>query len=133
MSLLDPLITPFLAIASFAYAALAVRVSGSGEQYANRMVSIFLFLIAGMLAGSAFSYGAIDATMYGIGRTLSFFSAGFIPVVFYIVYREYTVGAPHALTIAILSVIPLVTTGLALSNSMHNMIWVKCIVKEQEL
>jgi diguanylate cyclase (GGDEF)-like protein/PAS domain S-box-containing protein len=124
MSLLVPLITPFLAIASFAYAALAVSVSSTGDQYANRTVSIFLFLIAGMLAGSAFSYGAIDATVYGIGRTLSFFCAGFIPVAFYVIYREYTVGAPSALTIAILSVVPLLTTGLALSNSMHNMIWV---------
>jgi len=122
--MLSPLITPFLAIASFAYAALAVSVSSSGEQYANRMVSIFLFLIAGMLAGSAFSYNAVDATLYGVGRTFSFFSAGFIPVVFYVVYREYTVSAPHAITIAILSIVPIITTGLALSNSMHNMIWV---------
>ena len=124
MSWFSPLITPFLAVASFAYAALAVSVSSSGEQYVNRLVSIFLFLIAGMLAGSAFSYEAVDATLYGIGRTLTFFSAGFIPVVFYLVYREYTVGAPNVITIAILSVIPLVTTVLAISNSMHNMIWI---------
>jgi diguanylate cyclase (GGDEF)-like protein/PAS domain S-box-containing protein len=124
MPMLSPLITPFLAIAAVAYAALAVSVSRSGQQYANSMVSFFLFLIAGMLAGSAFSYEAVDATLYGIGRTLSFFSAGFIPVVFYLIYREYTVGAPHVITIVILSVVPLLTTALALSNSMHNMIWV---------
>jgi len=122
--MLSPLITPFLAFAAVAYAALAVIVSRSGQQYANSMVSFFLFLIAGMLAGSAFSYEAVDATLYGIGRTLSFVSAGFIPIVFYVIYREYTVGAPHAISIAVLSVIPLVTTGLALTNSMHNMIWI---------
>lgn len=124
MSMLNPLITPFLAIVAVAYTVLAVRVSRSGPQYANSMVSFFLFLIAGMLAGSAFSYEAADATLYGIGRTLSFFSAGFIPVVFYIIYRDYTVGAPHAVFIAILCIIPMVTTGLALTNSMHNIIWV---------
>jgi diguanylate cyclase (GGDEF)-like protein/PAS domain S-box-containing protein len=122
--MLGPLVTPFLAFAAFAYAVLAVSVSRSGQQYANSMISVFLFLIAGMLAGSAFSYEAVDATWYGVGRTLSFFSAGFIPIAFYVIYREYTVGAPHAVTIAVLSVIPLVTTGLALSNSMHNMMWV---------
>jgi len=63
-------------------------------------------------------------TLYGIGRTLSFTSVGFVPIVFYAIYREYTVGAPHAAIIAILCVVPVVTTGLALSNSMHNMIWV---------
>jgi len=124
MSTLGPLITPFLAIAAVLYAALAVRVSRSGPLYANSMVSFFLFLIAGMLAGSAFSYETADATLYGIGRTLSFFSAGFIPVVFYIIYREYTVGAPHAVIIAVLCIVPMVTTGLALTNSLHNIIWV---------
>lgn len=124
MSMLGPLITPFLAVAAILYAALAVRVSRSGPQYANSMVSFFLFLIAGMLAGSAFSYETVDATLYGIGRTLSFFSAGFIPVVFYIIYREYTVGAPHAVIIAVLCIVPMVTTGLALTNSLHNIVWV---------
>ena len=124
MSILSPLITPFLAIAAVAYVGLAVRVSRSGQRHASSMVSFFLFLIAGMLAGSAFSYGAVDATLYGIGRILSFFSAGFIPVAFYIIYREFTVGTPKAVTIVLLSIIPLVTTCLALSNSMHNLIWI---------
>ena len=62
--------------------------------------------------------------LFGIGRTLSFFSVGFIPIVFYTIYREYTVGAPGALVIAILSIIPVATTALALTNSMHNFLWV---------
>ncbi len=122
--MLSPLVTPFLAIFAVAYASLAVRVSRSGPQYANSMVSFFLFLIAGMLAGSAFSYGATEANLFNIGRTLSFFSAGFIPVVFYVIYREYTVGTPNGVMIAMLSVVPIVTTGLALTNSMHDLVWI---------
>ena len=122
--MLSPLVTPFLAIFAVAYAGLAVRVSRSGAQHTNNMVSFFLFLIAGMIAGSAFSYGTTDANLFGIGRTLGFFSAGFIPVVFYIVYREYTVGPPNTLIIVVLSIVPVATTALALTNSMHNLIWV---------
>jgi len=122
--MLSPLVTPFLAIFAVAYAGLAVRVSRSGAQHSNNMISFFLFLIAGMIAGSAFSYGTTDANLFGIGRTLSFFSAGFIPVVFYIVYREYTVGPPNTLIIVMLSIVPVATTVLALTNSMHNLIWV---------
>ena len=124
MSALSSIVTPFLAVFAIAYVALAVRVSRSGPQYANSMVSFFLFLVGGMLAGSAFSYGATDANLYGIGRTLSFFSAGFIPVVFYIIYREYTVGPPNTVIILMLCIIPMVTTGLALTNSMHSIVWV---------
>ena len=112
-----------LAVSAFAYLFLAVRIARSTPQNPNNLISFFLVLIAGMIAGSAFSYGATDPTLYGIGRTLSYFSAGFIPVVFFMIYREYTVGAPHALVTAVLVIIPIVTTALALTNSMHNMIW----------
>jgi len=88
------------------------------------MVSFFLLLIGGMLAGSSFSYEATDATLYGVGRTLTFFSAGFIPIVFYTIYREYTVGPPHAITVIMLSIVPVATTALCLTNSVHSIIWV---------
>lgn len=123
MSMLAPFLTPFLALAAVAYAVLAVRVSRSGPQYATSMVSFFLMLVAGMIAGSAFSYGATDAGFFGIGRVLSFISAGFIPVVFYIIYREYTIGAPSNFVVVVLCIIPLATTALALSNSMHHFAW----------
>ena len=117
------LIPPILAVAAVAYAVLAVRVARSTPQNPNNLVSFFLFLIAGMVAGAAFSYGAESETRYGIGRTLSFFSAGFIPVVFYMIYREYTVGRAHVLFIVMLAIVPVMTTGLALTNSIHSMVW----------
>jgi diguanylate cyclase (GGDEF)-like protein/PAS domain S-box-containing protein len=80
-------------------------------------------LIGALIAGSAFSYGTQDPNIYGIGRVLAFFASGFLPLAFFIVYREYTVGPPHPLIIAMLSVIPIATTLLALTNSMHNIIW----------
>ena len=120
---LTQFVPPVLGVSAVAYAVLAVRVARSTPQNPNNLMSFFLFLIAGMVAGSAFSYGATDATMYGIGRTLSFFSAGFVPIVFYLIYREFTVGQPHALKIVMLAVIPVATTALALTNSYHGMIW----------
>ena len=122
LSLIE-ILPPVLAVSAFAYLFLAVRIARSTPQNPNNLVSFFLVLIAGMIAGSAFSYGATDPTLYGIGRTLSYFSAGFIPVVFFMIYREYTVGPPHALVTAVLVIIPVMTTALALTNSMHNMVW----------
>ena len=124
LELLPTVLPPFLGLAAVAYAGLAVRVSRSGPQYANSMVSFLMFLFAGLVLGAAFSYGATTANIYSIGRVFSFFSAGFIPIAFYTIYREYTVGAPNALFIVMLSVIPVATTGLALTNSWHNILWV---------
>jgi diguanylate cyclase (GGDEF)-like protein/PAS domain S-box-containing protein len=112
-----------LAVSAAAYAILAVWVARSTPQNPNNMVTFFLFLLAGMVAGSAFSYGATDATLYGIGRTLSFFSAGFVPIAFYLIYRGFTVGRPHPLLIVVMAIIPVATTILAMTNSQHHMIW----------
>jgi diguanylate cyclase (GGDEF)-like protein/PAS domain S-box-containing protein len=115
---------PFLlGISAMAYAGLAVRVFRSGPKYANSMVSFLMFLIAALVAGAAFSYGATDPNWYSLGRGLSFFSAGFIPIACYIIFREYTVGPPNTIVIAMLSVIPVATTGLAMTNSMHEILW----------
>lgn len=120
---LPQILPPVLAMSAVAYAVLAVRVARTTPENPNNIISFFLFLVAGMIAGSAFSYGATNAVYYGIGRTLSFCSAGFIPVAFYMIYRELTVGRPHTLHLLILAIIPLATTILALTNSQHNMIW----------
>ena len=108
------------AVAALAYLVMAVYVSRSAPR---SVIGFFLFFIAAMVGGSAFSVGATDAGLYGIGRVLSFFGGGFVPVAFYVVYRNYTSTPPSALTISVLSIIPIATTVLALTNSQHGLIW----------
>lgn len=122
--ILNLVLAPFLGVVAVAYAVLSIRVTRAGPRYANSMISFLMILIAGMLAGSAFSYGTHDANVYGIGRVLSYSSIGFIPLVFYGIYREYTVGPPRPWVVALLAIVPTLTIVLALTNSMHNMIWV---------
>ena len=78
-------------LAAVLYLWLAVRVSRASTESSNNTISYFLFLIGTMIAGSAFTCGATDANIYGIGRTLTFFSAGFLPVVLYAIYRNFTI------------------------------------------
>ncbi len=111
------------AFAAVIYLWLAVRVSRASGEASNNSIAYFLFLIGMMVAGSAFAYNTTDQNLYGIGRTLTFFSAGFIPVVFYSIYREFTVGRSHGVVLALLSVIPIISTGLAMTNPMHHLIW----------
>jgi len=120
---LTEFVPPILAVAAAAYAVLAALVARSTPQNPNNLMSFFLFLVAGMLTGAAFTYGAETKTLFGIGRSLTLFSAGFIPIVFFMIYREYTVGRAHVLIILMLAIIPIISTGLVLTNSMHNMVW----------
>ncbi len=124
--ILESVLPPVFSVAAVTYLALSVHVARSAP---NNVISFFLLLIGTMIAGSAFSFGTEDPNLYGIGRTLSFFSAGFIPVAFFLVYRQYTDSAPSPLMIAILSVIPITTTVLTMTNSMHNMIWAMIVTE----
>ncbi|MCH7834423.1 MAG: PAS domain-containing protein, partial [Proteobacteria bacterium] len=117
---LEALLTPVFGLSAVLYLGLAVYVSRSSPQ---SIIGFFLFLIGVMIGGTAFTYGTTDAGLYGIGRVLNFFSGGFLPVAFYVIYRQYAVGPPKRIVIAFMSLIPIATTILALSNSMHSMIW----------
>lgn len=120
---LGSVLPPVFALAAIIYLSLAVKVSRQSSETENGAISYFLLLIGVGIAGTSFSFAATDPNMYGIGRVLSFFSAGFLPIVFYSIYRHYTVGPPRTAVLAIFSIIPLVTLGLALTNPLHHMIW----------
>ena len=119
----DLLLRSGLGIGAMLYLLLAVRVARAGSQHGSSVIAFFFFLAGLLVAGAAFSFGTDDPRIYGIGRTLTFFSSGFLPVIFYVVYREYTVGPPRAILIVMLSVIPIATTVLALTNSAHGIVW----------
>ena len=123
----EMILRPIFALAAVLYLGLAIYVARSSSVNTNSVISFFLFLIGVLIAGTAFSFGTQDPNIYGIGRTLSFFASGFLPIAFYIVYREYTVGAPSPVIVAMLSVIPIATTVLALTNSIHNIIWASVV------
>ena len=120
---LEQYLPPVLGVAAVAYLVLAARMSRWSSRHSSNLVSAFVFLVGVLVAGAAFSYGANDTRLYNIGRVLGFFAGGFMPIVFYSIYREFTVGAPRALVVVILSIIPVATTGLAITNSMHGFIW----------
>ena len=117
---LELILPPVFGLAAVLYWALAVYVTRSSP---NSVIAFFLFLIGTMVAGTAFTFGATDPAMFGIGRVLAFFAAGFMPVAFFSIYRLYADSPPSPLTIAVLSIIPIATTILALTNSMHQIIW----------
>ncbi|MEX2258233.1 MAG: diguanylate cyclase [Woeseia sp.] len=114
------LLPTLLGFAAVMYVWLAIRTLKVTD---NSAVAYLLFLIGAMVAGSAFSYNIVDERVYGIGRVLTFFSAGFLPLAFYNIYREYTTGPPRMWVLAVLAIIPVASTILAITNPLHHLIW----------
>lgn len=112
-----------LSFASVIYLWLAVKVSRASSESANTAISFVLFLIGLMTAGSAFSFNTTDPNIYGIGRTLTYFSSGFIPIALFAIYRELTAGKVHGYVLALLSIIPIISTALAMTNALHEFAW----------
>jgi diguanylate cyclase (GGDEF)-like protein/PAS domain S-box-containing protein len=120
MSGLETMLSPIFGFAGVIYLGLAVYVSRSSPQ---SVVGFLMFLMGVMVAGTAFSYGATDITLFNIGRVLNFAAAAFLPVAFYVVYRQFTASPANRLVLALLLAIPVLTTILALSNTWHGLIW----------
>jgi len=116
----DAFLPPMFGLAGVLYLGLAVHVSRSSPQ---SLIGFLLFLMGIMIGGTAFAYGATDISLFNIGRVLNFFAGSFLPVAFYGVYRQYTSGPAKPIVMALLLVVPICTTVLALTNSWHNMIW----------
>jgi diguanylate cyclase (GGDEF)-like protein/PAS domain S-box-containing protein len=120
---LDLIMTAALALSALSYMWLAVRVARTSSPTESNSVSYFLFLLGTLIAGSAFAYATSNPALYSAAFVLRFFSGGFLPVVLYLIYREYTVGRPPPLLLGVLCIVPVATTLLAITNPFHHMIW----------
>ena len=123
LTLLAPILPPAFGIFALLYLWLAVRVSRASHQNSRNSISFYLFLVGAMIAGCAFAFDTTDANLFGIGRLLVIFASGFLPVALYSIYREYTIGWRSPAILAVLSIIPVVSTLLAVTNPLHQMIW----------
>ncbi|NIV18842.1 MAG: diguanylate cyclase [Woeseiaceae bacterium] len=123
LEIIEAFLRPFFAIGALIYIGLAFRVARSAPEYSSNIISFFLALLGAYVLGAAFSHNATESNIYGVGRVLTFGASGFLPLTFYLIYRQFTIGPPRPIFVAVLSVIPIATTALAMTNSMHNMLW----------
>lgn len=120
---LDLFLPTILGLAATLYVWLAVRVFRASPQGDANWISYFLFLNGAIIAGAALSFGATDPRLFGLGRVFTYFGGGFLPVVFYLIYRYYAIGRPHPALVVTLCVVPAATTLLALTNPLHHLLW----------
>ncbi len=116
----EAVLPPIFGVAAVLYLSLAAYVSRLSPR---SMVPAFMFLLGVMVAGCAFYYGATDPQIYGVGRILTFLGAGFLPVVFYTLYRQLADGEFSWFLVGAFSIIPTITLGLALTNPWHGLVW----------
>lgn len=120
---LDLILPMGFGFAAIFYVALAVRVLQLAPAGASHSITYFLFLNGATVAGAGLSMAADGAALFGLGRVFTFLGGGFLPVVFYLVYRDYVLGRPHILLLGALCIVPAVTLALAVTNPLHHVLW----------
>ncbi|MEX2494619.1 MAG: diguanylate cyclase [Woeseia sp.] len=119
---LDLVLATVFGTTALLYVWLAFRVSRKAAAQ-SQTAGWFLFLLGGILAGSALAWAGGSPNLYNLGFVLRFFSGGFLAVVLYLIYREHTARRPSALVFVALSVVPAMTTVLLITNPLHQMMW----------
>jgi len=123
MAMLAQILPVAFGLSAVIYLSLAVRVARNPQGTANAAISYLLLLVGTLVAGAAFWFGTADFTLFRIGRVLTVFAAGFMPIAMYRLYRDY-IGEPlPPAMLLLLSLIPSVTTLLALTNPVHGLLW----------
>lgn len=120
---LDLILPTVFGLAAMLYVWLAVRLYWTAPQGGPNWISYFLFLNGAIVAGSALSFAAMDPRLFGLGRVFTYFGGGFLPVVFYLIYRYYAIGRPKVALVAVLCLIPAATILLAMTNPLHHLMW----------
>jgi len=120
---LEQVLPVIFGLAAVVYLGMSAFVFQNTDDRANDSISYLLVLIGAFVAGASLWYGATDMNLFRIGRVLTMFAAGFMPVAFYMLYREYAGDRPSGQLIAALAIIPSVTTALAITNPWHGLLW----------
>jgi len=121
--MLDAMLPAIFGLGAVLYLRLAMIVTRARENSSSSSISYLLFLVGMMVGATGIWYRATDPDVYAVGRTLSYCSSGFMPVAFFQIYREFTTGRASGGVIALLSIIPLLSTGLAITNDFHGLLW----------
>lgn len=119
---LDLALIAILVSSAAGYAVLAVRLWRTGRR-ANRKVAAVFLVIALWSAAGALSLRAPADWLSHAVRTAQCLAAAMLPLLILDVLRSYA-GRPLApLARSLLSIVPVATAVLALSNNVHGWVW----------
>ncbi len=113
-------LTAVLGFSAFLYFCLSAHLLKTAPK---NLYGVFLLLVGLLVAAPAIYYGTENPMQFGIGRVCTFLGAGFLPVVFYMLYRQYTDSSVRPWVLVAMSAIPAVTVILAMTNWKHGLVW----------
>ena len=112
-----------LIFAAACYALLGLRLVLSRREVGSVPIGVLFIVISFWVMGGAIELISSDFFTFSIGRTGHFVGTSLVPIVAYVVFREYTGTDTSASRLAVLLIMPTISISLAATNQYHELMW----------
>ena len=105
------------------FVLLGVRLIASKRQVGSVPIGVLLIVVSIWVIGGAVEMLSSTFFMFSIGRAGHFIGTAFVPIVAYVCFREYTGTETSGSRLAVLTIVPLISITLAVTNVYHEAMW----------
>lgn len=120
---LDTALSILLIFCAGCYLLLGSRLVASKREVGSMPIGVLFIVISIWVAGGAVEMLSGSFAVFSIGRTGHFIGTALAPIVAYVCFREYTGSETPARTLAMMSIIPVISVSLAATNASHELMW----------
>ena len=105
------------------YLLLGARLVASKREVGSMPIGALFIVISIWVSGGAVEMLSDSFTVFSIGRTGHFIGTALAPIVAYVCFREYTGSDTPGRTLALMSIVPILSVSLAATNAYHEFMW----------
>ncbi len=127
---LDTALAILLVCTAACYLLLGARLVASKREVGSMPIGALFIVISIWVLGGAVEMLADSFAVFSIGRTGHFIGTALAPIVAYVCFREYTGSDTPARTLAMMSIVPILSVSLAATNAYHEFMWYLPIANE---
>lgn len=120
---LDVMLSTILIFSAACYLLLGIRLVASRREVGSVPLGVLFVVIAFWVMGGAVELMSTTFYLFSIGRTGHFIGTALVPIVVYILFREYTGSDTPTRTVVMLLIVPVVSITLAATNQFHEFMW----------
>jgi len=120
---LDTALSILLIFSAGSYLLLGLRLVASRREVGAVPIGVLFIVISIWVAGGAVEMLSETFAVFSIGRTGHFIGTALAPIVAYVCFREYTGSETPGRTLAMMSIIPVISVSLAATNAYHEFMW----------
>ena len=109
----DVALSVMLLFSAGCYLLLGLRLIALKREIGSMPIGVLFVVISLWVAGGAIELLASTYTVFSIGRTGHFIGTALAPIVAFVCFREFTGSGTPARTLALLSIVPIISVSLA--------------------